>query len=58
MLYALVLLFDSLDPELLEPVSLSLLKQNKQFLKLVARSNKDFDALRRKNEKVDEMVLK
>lgn len=46
-----------LDPELLEPVSLSLLRQNKQFLKLVARSNKDFDALRRKNEKARSLKL-
>jgi len=40
------------DPELLEPVSMSFLKQNKHFLKLIGKYNKDLDALHRKNEKV------
>jgi hypothetical protein len=40
------------DPEVLEPMALEELKENKQFAKMVAKFEKDIEMLRRKHEKV------
>lgn len=40
------------DPDLLEPLSIQALRENKIYQKLVQKKEKDFEVLRKKHEKV------
>ena len=42
----------SVDPAVLEPASITHLREIKQFVKLIQRRDKEIDTLRRKHEKV------
>ena len=42
------------DLDILETMSLQRIRENKQFLKIAAKCDKDLDLLRRKHEKVNE----
>ena len=42
------------DLDILETISLKRVRENKQYLKMAAKYEKDLDLLRRKHEKVNE----
>ena len=45
------------DLDILEALSVQRIKENKQFLKMAAKCEKDLDLLRRKHEKVTDRKL-
>lgn len=46
------LLISSIDSDMLEPVDLLTLKENRQYVKLLSKVNREFESLQRKHEKV------
>ena len=49
-------MFDITDPDILEPLSVNNLKENKVYLKLCLKKDKDIDALRKKHDKVSDRM--
>ena len=45
------------DLDILEALSLQRIRENKQFMKMAAKCEKDLDLLRRKHEKVSDAAL-